>query len=232
VLEGGEDRSRPVGLAEGLAPAEHLAGHRVQRVALHAHERAAQQVDPVEDGAARHRRPARAARPGGGPEAHRTRTTAELERHARAPGHAHEHGQVEVDDVPAGDRVRVDLAHASDQAGQQLALVGERLRSRGTRRPRRSEQQHLRHAAAMERDRQQPPRRGVGLDVERQHGQLGQPVRRAQHGIVEDGADTVARPRRSLDGERAPDAAVDQVARGEPHVGLVARDPPGDEPVA
>ena len=167
-----------------------------------------------------------------GAEAQAAGSAAELQRDVQALGDAGQHGEVEVDDVPAREHVGIQLAHAPREAGQQLPLRTERARLLRTGPALRRQEQHLGRAAAVEPDREEPPRRRIGLDVEREDSQARRPVRGSDLGILEDEAETVRRPALAADLQRAADPAIDEVAHREADVRLVGRDAGGDEPVA
>ena len=75
-------------------------------------------------------------------------------------------------------------------------------------------------ALAVERDGEQAPAGGVGLDVEGQHRRRHRHLGRAQLGVVEHAGDAFAGGRGAGDLAAAADAAVDQVAHGEANVRL------------
>ena len=220
--------------AQGLALAQNLPGRDLQGVALQAHVHRAQQADAVqhhpsrdEDGIGEAAPPAAAlAQCAGG--------AAPLQRHPgrrRAPD---QHRHVEVDDVPAGHHVGVQLADAPVQGGQQLGFAGARRgsgRAGGAGPGIGAPQEHFARAAAPERDREQALRLRVGLDVQRQGGQRRCPLRRPQLRLVEDhgvrrrATPGLKRAWLALDQQRAADTAVDQVTIGETHVRLEGAHP-------
>jgi hypothetical protein len=55
-------------------------------------------------------------------QSHAAGPAAELQRHAQALGHPREDGQVEVHHVPARQHVRVQIAHAAREPGDELPL--------------------------------------------------------------------------------------------------------------
>ena len=124
-LEEAQDLSGAAVPGQELAFAQDLARDRVQAVVLHAHEGAAQEEDAVEDDAARHACPARPAGREVGAQAQRPRASAELQGHAMPRGEPREDGQVEIDHVPAGEDVWVQLANAPAEGNEQLLLARE-----------------------------------------------------------------------------------------------------------
>ena len=213
------------GAAEGhLALAEHLARDAVERVVVEAQEGAAHQVHAVEDEAAGNGRLAAAEPAAGRPKAHRPRVAAELERRPRAAGDAVEHLEVEVDDVPAGQHVGVELADAGGEGVEGLALAGAADGAVGQGAPGGVDDVHLVGARAVERDGEEAPAGGVGLDVEGQHRRRHLDVGRAQLGVVEHAGDAFAGRGGARDLAAAADPAVDQVAHGEADIGLEGPD--------
>ena len=139
------------------------------------------------------------------------------------PAGAQEHGQVEVEDVPAGDHVG----------------IGARARGRGSARgarARRARPRRRRPARAPTRSTRSPPAPADGDRVEalRRPGSsrcrsdrtrsARREVGRRERRVAVDAADARAALERAVDGEGAADAAVDQVAVGEAEVGLEALD--------
>ena len=159
-----------------------------------------------------------------GPEAEGSRPPAQLERHAVPVGEPIEDEEVEVDHVPAGEHVRVELAHAGAEGRQQVLLGREGPRPVRTPAARRRQQEHLRDAAAVQADREQAAGRGIGLDVEGENGEPRRPVGGEDLGILEHEAEPGHVAPLAADLEGAADAPVDQVPRGEADVGLVGRD--------
>ena len=114
---------------DGLAFAQHLPRHGVERVVVHPHEGAAQQVDAVEDETAGNRGLAAAEIAFGLAQAHRAGVAAEIEWMPHARGDSCKNRQVEVDDVPAGQYVRIAGSDAIAECGQrgELAFAADRL---------------------------------------------------------------------------------------------------------
>ena len=120
-----EDGLRPVRpRAEVHLPfTEHGARHAVQRVIVEAHERAAHQVHAVQHQAPRDGRLAaaevalRRAQPDG------TVVSAQTQWPPQTFGDALQHLEIEVDDVPAGEHVRIQRLDAGHEGVQRLRLV-------------------------------------------------------------------------------------------------------------
>ncbi len=156
---------------------------------MHQDERAAQKRDAVEHHAAGDHR--LRGRPGGTgvADAHVATAAPEAQAEAEIPRQALEHPQIEIDHVPAGENIRIELPHPFTEKGQETALGGERLGSRHRWIALGTEEEHLGDAATVERDREQTARLGICFDVERE--QLQATVRRlgpgggAQFRIVE-----------------------------------------------
>ena len=220
--------------AQGLALAENLLRRGLQAVTLQPHRHRAQQANAIqhdppgnEDGIGESAPAAPLAL------AQRAGRAAPLQRRAGRRRAADQHRHVEVDDVPAGHHVGIQGADAPPQGGQQLRFAGARRGRRGTGRARPlvgAPQQHFPRPAAPQRHRQQPLV-GAGLDVQRQRGERRRPLRRAQRRLVEQhgGGGRALPPRQgarlAFDQQRAADAAVDQIAVGEAHVGLEGAQP-------
>ena len=134
-------------------------------------------------------------------------------------------GQIEVDDVPAGEDVGIELVDVSAKKRSSSA------RSSGKPRRRRAApgpiDQHALAADAGEGDRIERGRIGVGLDVERQHPQRGREVGGRERRVPVDAADAAVRLPGAVDRDRAADVAIDQVAVGEAQVRLEASDAGG-----
>ncbi len=204
----------------GLAFTEHLPCHGVERVVVHPHERAAQQVDAVEDETAGNRGLATAEIAFGLAQANRAGVATEVEGMPHASGDAGQDRQIEIDHVPAGQHVGIEGPDA-------VAELGERS---GFARAARSlvwhfavaavDDQDLVDAGPIHRDRKQPVGPGVRLDVERQYARIDPDVRRAQRRIVEDPRDGLAGARFALDRAARLDAAVDEMAHGKANVSL------------
>ena len=107
---------------QDLALAQNLARHRIERIIVHADERAPQQIDPIEHQAARNARVAAAEIALGRADADRPRIAAQRQRMADAQGDALQDREVEVDDVPAGQHVRIEAPDALAEGLQRGAL--------------------------------------------------------------------------------------------------------------
>ena len=111
MLEGMQDLIGAIMPGHELALTQNLARDEVQGVLVHANERAAQQLNSVQNDAPGNTRlggcPARAR----GLQAHRPRPAAKLQRHAVTLGQARQDRQIEVDDIPAGQHIGIELAH-------------------------------------------------------------------------------------------------------------------------
>ena len=247
------DLRHVIDAAERLALAENLPRRVFQGVAVQAVGDRAQQADAVQHHPPRDEdriaepAPARAPRarttgltrvrplPSAAALTNRPRGAAQFQGHLQLGRPADQHRHVEVDDVPAGHHVGVEGTHPPAQGRQQIRLAGTRHgsgRAGGARRGVRAQQQHLARAAPPQRHRQQALRLGVGLDVERQRGELRRPARRLHLRLVEHhrlprrvGRHLCQRPRGAVDAQGALDAAVDQVAVGKAHVRLVGGNP-------
>ena len=92
--------------------------------------------------------------------------------------------------------------------------------------------EHLVEPARVQRDRKQLAARRVGLDVEREHARLDLDARRLEGRVVEQPRDAGAPCCLAGDFAAALDAALDEVTRREPNVGLERVDARGVEPVA
>ena len=101
---------------ECLAFAEHFTCNRVERIIVHAHERAPQEVDAVEHDAAGDRRLAAAEVALGLAEPQRAVVAAKAQRVAEARRDPLQDGEIEVDRVPAGQYVGVVGATRSQNA--------------------------------------------------------------------------------------------------------------------
>ncbi len=205
--------------AHRLAFAEHFARDRIERIVIHADERAAQQVDAVEHQTARDARLAAAEIALGFADSRRPRASTELERVAHTGRNPLEHAEIEIDEIPTGEHVRIERSHPG---GERLERVGLGRAAHGTLGARPVvwiDDEHLIAPQAVQRYRQETLRLRIGLDVERQHARRDLDVGRAQIRILEH--QTVgAGCGDSLDFTAALDAALDQVARGEAHVGF------------
>ena len=90
--------------------------------------------------------------------------------------------EVEVDDVPAGEDVGVELAHARDERAHERRLVGVHERAVDRRG---GEDVHLVGAGADERHREDAARVRQGLEVEREDAQLGARAAGHELGVAE-----------------------------------------------
>ena len=101
---------------DGLAFAEHLARHGVERVIVHADEGTAQQIDAVEHQTAGDARLTAAEIALGFADANRAGVAAEHEWMAHARRDLLQHGQIEIDDVPARQHVGIEAPTRSQNA--------------------------------------------------------------------------------------------------------------------
>jgi hypothetical protein len=101
------DEAIPNVTLHGLAFAQHLPRHGVERVVVHPHEGAAQEIDAVEDETAGNRGLAAAEVAFCLAEADRAGVAPEIEWMPRARGDSCKNREVEVDDVPAGQYVGI-----------------------------------------------------------------------------------------------------------------------------
>jgi len=216
------DLRDPVGSVarERLAFAKHLARDGVERVVVHAHERAAQKIDAVEHDAARDRRLAAAEVALGLAQSQRAVVAPEAQRMLEPRRDPLKDGEIEVDRVPARQYVGILGAHALAERVERRALV---VTARGSFRHRARvgiDDQDLVEAGGEERDREQPSRFRIRLDVERQHAGRDVDRRRPHVGILEHEQAVRVRARGADDLAASLDAAFDQVSRREAHVGL------------
>ena len=108
---------------DDLAFAENLARHRIERVIVHADERAAQQIDAVENQAARNARLTAAEIAVGFADANRAGIPAERRKDgARAPRCA-QYREIEIDDVPARQHVRIEAPNALAKCIQRREFI-------------------------------------------------------------------------------------------------------------
>ena len=212
---------------ERLALAQDVAGGGLQAVVRQPQPDGAQQADAVQ-----HRPPRdedRVAEPAGAAVAlaELPGRAAQLQRHAGGRRPPNQDRDVEVDDAPTGQHVGIELADSPAEEGQQLRLVrarGRAARAGGAGILVRTPQQHLLSSAAPQRHGVDLLRLGIGLQVQRQRGQLRRPVRGFQRRLVEHhGAGPLARGERRVpvDADGAADASIDEVAVGEAHVRLI-----------
>ena len=228
VAEGGQDavgHGVALGGLEGLAAAEEGEGHRVQAVVLEALQGGPHEMHGVEDLAAVHDDAAAAPdvallvpRLVGG--------AAQVEGHAVGPAQRLEHREVEVDQVPAGEHVRVQLADPRQEPGEQLGLGGVAAHLGGVAGgglPGQVDLLHLLAAAAPGHQGagQQAAGVGGGLDVEGQQPQVRLPVAGADLRVDVDPVDAVTGPPRPADAQGAPHPAGHEPLPREGDVGLV-----------
>ena len=175
-------RAVAAGLRDPLAAAEQGLRRGLEREVVELDERVAREADAVEHDPARDLGAALAGERRVLRDRDRAGRAAELERDAERARARDQHVEVEVDHVPAGEDVGVELAHARGERAHERRLV--RVNERALDR-RGGEDVHLVGAGADQRHRQDAARVGQGLEVERQHAQLG--VRAAGHelGIAE-----------------------------------------------
>ena len=137
-----------------------------------------------------------------------------------------DHAQVEVDDVPARDHVGVEGTEAlrkEIEGGELGRAAGGALRHGAVGAV---DDEHLVDTGGKERNGQESFALGIRFDVEGEHARLGRYVGRAQHGIVEYPGESADRSGlaldlgAALDLATAFDAALDQIADGEAHVGF------------
>src|SRR6185503_1855515 len=86
---------------DSFAFAQYFAGDGIERVVVHADEGAAQQIDAVQHQPAGNRSLPAAKVAFGLAQAHRRGVAAELQRMSQAEGDLLQHGEIEVDRVPA-----------------------------------------------------------------------------------------------------------------------------------
>ena len=108
---------------ESLAFAENFARHGIERVIVHAYERAAQQIDAVENQTARNVRLTAAEIAVGFADTNRTRVPAQRERMTHARGDALQYREIEVDDVPARQDVGIEEPNAIAKCIQCRELI-------------------------------------------------------------------------------------------------------------
>jgi hypothetical protein len=140
--------------------------------------------------------------------------------------------QVEVDYVPAGQYVGIELGDARAEAIQCGPFVGEADGVFRHGAPAAIDNQHFIDAGAIQRDGEQPLRLGIGLDIEREHARVDLNASGSKLRIVEHPADTDAWSRLALDLAPAFDATFDQVAHRKTHIGLEGVDAARVQPVA
>ena len=142
-----------------------------------------------------------------------------------------QYGQVEVDDVPPGQHIRIQLPDPPAEPVERRSLAGA---GNGPLRHGPAfgiDYENLVSAASENRDGQQALGLPVGFDVERQH--TGRKVHRRgfQVGVVENPTATRTPARFAADQRAAPDVPVDEVAHGEPHIRFQRLDAAPVQPV-
>ena len=169
------DRDRAASPTQRLALAEHLTCDRVERIVVHAHERAAQQVDAVEHDAARHRRLAAAEVALGLAEAQRRRRRGRGRngwRSACGDALAEPSGRSRSCSSPSARRGR-SAARAAERVERGALVRRSAWPARASAASLGVDDQDLVDAGRVERDREQPSRAlAIRLDVERQHARL------------------------------------------------------------
>ncbi len=163
-----------------LAFAEHGARHGIERVVLHAHEGAAQQIDAVEHDSSGNRRLAAAEVTLRLANAQRAGVATEIEGMTDARSDALQHRQIEVDDVPAGDHIRIERADALAERLEGGVFVRRRRSHLGHRTAAAVDDEHFIDSRRVHRDGEQARAFRIGLDVERQHARLDIDVRGPQ----------------------------------------------------
>ena len=151
---------------------------------------------------------------------------------AQAQRDSLQHRQVEIDRVPAGEHVGIELADALAECVERRVLVGA---ARGLLRHRplaAVDDQHFIESRRVHRDREQALAFRVGLDVERQHARLDLHVGRRSTGLSKTQVTPCARRRLAFDLAAALDAALDQIAHREAHIRFERVDAGGVQPVA
>ena len=205
---------------DGLALAQDLARHGVERVIIHADERAAQQVDAVEHEAPRYARLSAAKIALGFANANSAGVPSQREGMANAFGDALQDRQVEIDDVPTRQDIGIEAPDALAKCIECRELIDAAGGLVGHRAIASIHDEHFIDAGRVHRDRQQALCLSVGLDVERQHARLDFRIGRPQGRIVEYPCDAFSGDGLAFDLTAAFDAAFDQIARREAYVRL------------
>ena len=169
----------------GLAFPEHFARHGIERIIVHADECTAQQVDAVEHETPRDARLAAAEIAFGLADAHGPLVSAELERVAHAGRDPLEHGEIEIDEIPAGEHVRIERSNSRGERLERGGLGRAALGALGHRPVAAVDDEHLIAAQAEQRYRQQTLALRIRLDVEGQHARRDLHLGRVQLRIVE-----------------------------------------------
>ena len=229
---GPEDRLRHgllvLGL-EGLAAAQHGLCDRVQAVIVEALQGGPDQVQGIQHLTAVDHHPA--------PAPHRASLVpgvvagaAQVEGQLVSLEAALQHGQVEVDQVPAGEDIRVDFPDPRGQTAQQVRLAGVAHQAGGIVRGGGADQVDLLNPAfrsgpgADQGHGKDPGGFLVGFDVQGQDRGLGFPVRRRQGGVHIDPVHSGARPPGPGQANGATEPLIHQVVMAVVHVGLVGPD--------
>ncbi len=118
---------------DGLAFAEHLARHRIERIILHAHKGPPQEIDSVEHHAPGNRRLPTAKIPFGLAQADGSYIATQVERMPGALGDSFQHREIEVNGVPTRQHVRIESTNPLAKGVQRRALVKAPCRSVGHR---------------------------------------------------------------------------------------------------
>ena len=162
---------------DGLAFAENLACHGVEGIIVHADERAAQQIDAVENQAAGNARLTAAEIALGLANARRAGVPAQRERMAHTRGDSLQYREIEIDDVPARQDVGIEVPNALAKCFQCREFIGTAGRAIRHRALAAVHDEHFIDAGGVHGNRQQPLGLAVGFDVERQHARLDLHVR-------------------------------------------------------
>ncbi|MCY1501293.1 hypothetical protein D9M68_353600 [compost metagenome] len=208
-----------VRIADRLALAEQRLRHRFQAERRETPRGRAQRLDAIDDQPARRAGEIVLLRVVLAP-FHLRAAAAEAQRQLAPPRMLDQHAQVELDQVPADDRIGVVMGQPLVQPLQQLRpcrAVFKREIDGGRFLRRSAEHIDLALAAAFERNRIQLAE-GVGFDIERHQPQRGPVVRRgfqlgvAQHAVA---------VRFALKPHRRRDEALHQVALGRTDIGFI-----------
>ena len=135
-------------------------------------------------------------------------------------------------DVPAGQHVGIERCDASQNASSAANSSAQRVAFSGIGALAAVDDQDFVDARRIQRDREQAFALRVGLDVERQHARLDPRRRRAAAPDCRRSRDAAAANRLAFDLATALDAALDQIAHREAHVGFERVDAGRVQPVA
>jgi hypothetical protein len=149
-------------------------------------------------------------------EAQRPVDPSEVPRKAERFGATRPDREVEVDDVPSDEQVRVELADPGLRRGEQPLLV---VVDEGTRDAFGRDQMDFLDLVPYERDGVDAARVGRGLEVDRNDPKGRVALRRLERGVVEAQESRSQFLRRPVDGDTGADSAVDPVQVGEADVG-------------